>query len=102
LGDVETVRSICRAFASLTTDADAMGTTNNAALQRVWNRFRTDDAENAVYSVEQLVDMEEQYCGFTPLMLAAREGHLEVVKFLVEMNANLEAVSFDGKVRPTG
>jgi hypothetical protein len=97
---VESIRAICQAFASLTTDAESSGNVDGQKwiqALRAWNRA---DVLNGIYSVDELVDMPEQFCGFTPLMLAAREGHIHAVRVLVaEMGADLDEVSYDGKVR---
>ena len=42
-----------------------------------------------------LVDAKTDY-GFTPLILAAQNGHLEVVKYLLEKSAAVDAKSNDG------
>jgi hypothetical protein len=105
-GDVDSIRAICRAFATLTAETSESSDASTSAgggERRQWiHALRTlnrADVLNGVYSVEELVDTPEQFCGFTPLMLAAREGHLQAVRVLVEeMGADLEHVSDDGKV----
>ncbi len=35
--------------------------------------------------------------GFTPLMVASYEGHLDIARLLIERGADMEAKDYDGK-----
>lgn len=42
-------------------------------------------------------DIEEKYDGWSPLMKAAEEGHVVIIKQLLEQNADLEVVNRKGR-----
>lgn len=96
-GHVPTIRAICETYASIMSE-----TGEETLADDEYDRHGVEPSwcgRNGLYCVEELVNMRDPYCGFSPLMLSAREGHLDAVKVLVkEFNADLEVVSDDGKV----
>ena len=63
-------------------------------------------SQGKVYELKQallagaFVDAREEKAGNTPLMLAAFNGHMEVIRVLLKNHADIESVSRDGNKTP--
>jgi ankyrin repeat protein len=67
------------------------------------NACRNPKAETATFLIKKGCDIEpvEKQRGMTPLILAAEQGHVEVVKVLIAAGANLEARAKNGRTALT-
>lgn len=63
----------------------------------LWDAAERGDASRALQLINQGNDVNESYHGWTPLMKAAEEDHLEVVTILVNNGANVEAANKKGR-----
>ena len=47
--------------------------------------------------IQEGQDIEEKYDGWSPLMKASEEGHVVIIRLLLEQNANLEVTNRKGR-----
>jgi len=57
----------------------------------LWAAVESNDQEAVRRLLLEGTSPEETYCGWTPLMKAAEENSVEIIKLLIEANADLEA-----------
>ena len=59
--------------------------------------FKCSQGKPAGALLDNGADPEERFQGWTPLMKASEEGFVEIMKMLIEMNVDVEAVNRNGR-----
>ena len=99
------------AEAEIDTHGMAMGRDSTSKEEKSKTKQQEEYLINAasqgkIYELKQallagaFVDSRDQNAGNTPLMLAAFNGHIEVIRILLKNHADIESVSSDGNKTP--
>ena len=59
--------------------------------KKLFDAAKAGDREQCEEEIKLGADLEFRFGGWTPLIVAAENGHYDVIKFLVEMGSDVEA-----------
>jgi len=63
----------------------------------LWAAVERGDEVAAQRLIQEGRNIEEKYDGWSPLMKASEEGHVVIIRLLLEQNANLEVTNRKGR-----
>ena len=64
---------------------------------KLWAAVERGDEVTVRHLLKENEDIEEKFKNWSPLMKAAEEGHVKIIKLLLEKNANLEVTNLKGR-----